>query len=325
MSMKYVKQKGLLVRFPSMVSYPVRQNAIMTPPVNDEEREIFMAVSVGVMRDGDAWNSCMLEDGQVLESFAFESTASALAYVERVCVDYPELSLAIALESETPFLALSAISDQQLESLSLGTYDALDAQQAREFLIALRNINLHSFLMPSIKYLPGVPVYRKLLRATLGTSNDVCAVAALLYRLREKEATWPEMHFLCVGVGDQRRSIQVVEEGQIVNGIAATMQLVPQKELQSLFEQALWEGLMQDMAGLMAIHHIEDIVVLGEYQDALSEHFADKYQVYMFPTGEADMPGREAALGAAIIAEGLYLSGLASEVVERLHIREAIA
>ena len=281
-----------------------------------------MAVSVGVMRDGDAWNACMLEDGHVLESLAFESAASALAYVERVCVDYPELSLAISLESETPFLALSAISDQHLESISISADDALDA---RELLIAIRNINLHSFLMPSIKYLPGVPVYRKLLRATLGTSNDVCAVAALLYRLREREATWPEMHFLCVRVGDQRRSVQVVEEGQIVNGIATTTQLVAQEELQSLYEQALWEGLTQDMAGLMAIHHIEDIVVVGKYQDALSEHFADKYQIYLFPAGEADMVGREAALGAAIIAEGLYLPGLASEVVERLHIREAIA
>ena len=325
MSMKYVKQKGLLVRFSPLVFYPDGQNAIMTPPVNDEEREICMAVSVGVMRDGDAWNACMLEDGHVLESIAFESAASALAYVERVCADYPELSLAISLESETPFLALSAMSDQQLESISISTDDTLDAQQARELLIAMRNINLHSFLMPSIKYLPGVPVYRKLLRATLGTSNDVCAVAALLYRLREKEATWPEMHFLCVRVGDQRRSIQVVEEGQIVNGIAASTQLVVQEELQAFYEQALWEGLTQDMAGLMAVHHIEDIVVLGKYQDALSEHFADKYQVYLFPANEADMVGREAALGAAIIAEGLYLPGLASEVVERLHIREAIA
>src|ERR1700694_3478657 len=148
-----------------MVFYPVGRNAIMRPPVKDEEREILMAVSVGVMRDGDAWNSCMLEDGHVLESFAFENTASALAYVERVCVDYPELSLAISLESETPFLALSALSDQQLESISLGTNDALNAQQARDLLIAIRNVNLHSFLMPSIKYLPGVPVYRKLLSA----------------------------------------------------------------------------------------------------------------------------------------------------------------
>ena len=110
-----------------------------------------------------------------------------------------------------------------------------------------------------------------------------------------------------------------------MNGIAATTQLVVQEELQSLYERAVWEGLTQDMAGLMAIHHIEDIVVLGKYQDALSEYFADKYQVYLFPPNEADMVGREAALGAAIIAEGLYLPGLASEVVERLHIREAIA
>lgn len=282
-----------------------------------------MALSIGMVRERHAWNTCMVEHGHVLESHAFDDSPSALAYLERICVHYPELTLAISLAGESPFLALSAMADQQLESLSISINNGLDAQEASQSLIAIRNINLHSYLMPSIQYLPGVPEYRKLLRTTLGTSNDVCAVAALLYRLREREATWPEMQFLCVQMGDQRKSIQVVEEGQIVNGIAATTQVAAQEEMQPLYEQALWEGLTQDMAGLMAVHHIEDIVVMGDYQDTLSEYFADKYQVYLFPAGEADMVGREAALGAAIIAEGLYLPGIASEVVEQLQIREA--
>lgn len=284
-----------------------------------------MALSIGMIREVHAWKTCMLEDGQVVESCAFDDTASALAYVARICVDYPELTLALSSEGEAPFLALSDIADQQLESLSNPLIMGLDAQEASQLLIAIRNINLHSYLTPSVKYLPGVPGYRRLLRASLGTSNDVCAVAALLYRLREREATWPEMQFLCVRVGSQRKSIQVVEEGQIVNGIATTTQLAEQDEMQSLYEQALWEGLTQDIGGLMAIHHIEDMVVMGDYQDRLSEHFADNYQVYLFPAGEADIPGHEAALGAAIIAEGLYLPGIASEEVEQLHIREAIA
>src|SRR5437588_641140 len=206
-----------------------------------------MALSIGMMRGRDAWKSCMIERGQVVESCVFADTASALAYVEGICVHYPELTLTISPGSETPFRALSALDEQQLETFTLGPPNGLDAQEARQFLIAIRNINLHSFLMPSIKFLPTVPVYRKLLPSTLGTSNDVCAVAALLYRLREREATWPEMQFLCVQMGDRWTSIRVVDEGQIVNGMACAAPFTEQEEVQSLYEQALWEKLTQDM------------------------------------------------------------------------------
>jgi len=74
---------------------------------------------------------------------------------------------------------------------------------------------------------------------------------------------------------------------------------------------------------LMAVHHIEDIVALGDFQEAFIDHFAENYQVYLFPSTEADTPGFECALGAAVLAEGLFLNGKAREIVERLSICEA--
>ncbi len=223
-------------------------------------------------------------------------------------------------------------------------------------LIAIGNMNLNSYNAPSVKYLPTVSLHRKLMRPHLGASNSLCATAALLYGLRKREAAWPEMRFLCVKVDQDTKSILVVEDGRIVNGISdmpggmgALMNGVPgyvnksfpneedgrefkaqelehrgeAKNVVHASEQAFWEGLTQELAGLIAIHHLEDVVVTGENKAALIERFADSYQVYLFPYSELDVEGYESALGAAVIAEGLYSPGLTSEVVERLQVREA--
>lgn len=285
---------------------------------------IEMALSIGVVRNGNTWKTCMLEQGQLIEQCAFESAETALAYLEHTCARYPELTLAISLACETPFQPLSKLPFPQWESTLTFPLKDWTVQEAKEFLIAIKDINLHSYLVPSPRSLPGIPSYRKLLRTNLGTTNDVCAVAALLYGLREKEAAWPEMQFLLVQINRHSRSVQVLENGCIVNSIATVFETIPAGEQMSIeYELALWEELTRDIAGLMAIHHIEDIVVLGDYQEAFVDHFAEIYQVYLFPSGKADMPGYELALGAAILADGLCLSGRSGEIVEHLQVREA--
>ncbi|GAC1566685.1 MAG: hypothetical protein NVS3B14_10350 [Ktedonobacteraceae bacterium] len=283
-----------------------------------------MALSIGVIRHGSAWKTCMVEQGRVVEQCAFEDASRALTYLKQTCAQYPELTLALSLECETPFLPISSSTFQQWEALLNFPSHDWTVQDESAYLIAIKDINLHSYLVPSPRYLPGIASYRKLQRADLGSSNDVCAVAALLYRLKEREAVWPEMKFLCVQVNRRLKSIQVLEDGYIINSMSSEMVLSPHDEQMSgEYEQALWEGLTRDIGGLMAVHHIEDIVVLGDYQDAFIDHFAESYQVYLFPSSDAVMPGFESAHGAAILAEGLYLPGLAAEIVERLQILEA--
>ena len=285
-----------------------------------------MALSIGVVRHGNAWKTCMVEQGQFVEQHAFEDAAKTLAYLEHTCARYPELTLAISLACETPFLALSDATVRQWESLLTFPFNDWTISEASEFLIAIKRVNLHSYLVPSMRYLPAIPLHRKIARPLPGSSNDVCVVAALLSRLREREATWPEMQLFCVQVNRQFQSIQALEDGCIVNSVAK--EIVSHADdalMQEAYERALWEGLTQDIAGLMAVHHVEDVVVLGDYQDAFIDHFAESHSVYLFPSGEADVPGFESALGAAVLAEGLFLPGKAGEIVERLSIREAYA
>jgi predicted butyrate kinase (DUF1464 family) len=319
--------------------------------------EIAMALSVGIDFDENNWKICMLEHGEVLELRSFVSSSAALAYVEHYCVLYPELTIVAATAGfESPFTPLHTLGILPSAEIDADSEAEQQAFGAKDFLIAVGNMNLNSYNAPSVKYLPTVSLHRKLMRPHLGASNSLCATAALLYGLRKREAVWPEMRFLCVKVDQDTKSVLVVEDGRIVNGISdmpggmgALMNGVPgygnesfpneedgrefkaqelehrgeAKNVVHASEQAFWEGLTQELAGLMAIHHLEDVVVTGENKAALIERFADSYQVYLFPYSELDVEGYESALGAAVIAEGLYAPGLTSEVVERLQVREA--
>jgi predicted butyrate kinase (DUF1464 family) len=153
-----------------------------------------------------------------------------------------------------------------------------------------------------------------------------------MYRLSERETAWSAMNFLCVRVGYNSRNIVVVEDGRIVNGMsqgevtdyddaeASKGSRIEDSGTKLASEEAFWEELTRDLAGLMAIHHLEDLIVIGQREDAFVERFAEIYQVYYFPHGEPGTDEYEIAIGAAIIAEGLRNSGLAGEVVDRLQI-----
>lgn len=313
-----------------------------------------MTLSIGIAFDKDNWKSCIMENGQTVELCSFDDSAAVLAYVERSCAYYPELTIVVSLGFESPFTPLHTITSLPMDKLHV-EHSVIGIDN---FLVALRAIDLNSYCVPSVKYLPGVPIHRKLIRPDLGASNSLCTVAALLYGLRKREAIWAEIRLLCVEVGQRMKSVLVVEDGRIVNGIGAILggtdlrsraqmndvanyanmpipedyvatkrelleHTVGQGNSHQVFDRAYWEGMAQELAGLIAIHHFEDIVVIGEYKEAFVERFADSYQVYLSPYHGLDEESYESALGAAIIAEGLYRPGLAAEVVERLQIREA--
>ena len=294
-----------------------------------------MAISIGIDSTTQNWKTCLMENGAILELCSFADAAALLAYVEHICALYPEPTVAV------PY------SDRSL-------IEALHN--------ALKSINLNSYCLPQIKELPTIPAYRKLNRLQMGAAGQLCTVAMLIYRLFERETAWSEMNFLLLEVQQDSVSIQVVEDGQIVNGLsgmADVSEIRLHLRLDGNFsysfgsdhrestyrsdwlnpvdaskhelvngharKYAFWEGLAQELAGLMAIHHCEDIVVLGQRKEAVIEWFDDIYQLYHFPYKDSDRPGFEAATGAAIVAEGLAHNGLAAEVVERLQIRGAIS
>jgi predicted butyrate kinase (DUF1464 family) len=288
---------------------------------DSESGRTAMSVSLGVSYSMGNWKTCLVENGQVLEFYSFVDHVAVRAYLEHTCTLYPEPTIVVSTDLETPFTSLVDISWTRVEDMILQRYTLEQKDRLLELLIAIGYSNINSYFAPSVRYLPTMPQYRLLMRESPGTSNHVCAVASLLSQLRIQEATWSEMNFLCLEVNANLRSILVVEDGQIVNGMSSMTR--SEEQFQEAYEQAFWEGLTQDLAGLMAIHHLEDIVVSGQRREAFIERFADSYQVYHFPYIQPDVEGFEAATGAAAIAEGLFGHSIFAEIVERLQIRKS--
>lgn len=280
-----------------------------------------MSVSLGLSCNMGNWKTCLMENGQALEFFSFVDHVALRAYLEQTCTLYPEPTIVLSTDLETPFTSLIKISRTCLEDMILQRYTSEQKDPLLKLLIATGHSSINSYFAPSVRYLPTIPPYRLLMRESLGTSNHVCAVVSLLSQLRARESEWSEMNFLFLEVNANFRSILVVEDGQIINGMSSMTR--SQEQFLEACEQAFWEGLTQELAGLMAIHHLDDIVIAGQRKDAFNERFADNYQVYLFPYSQPDLEGFEAASGAAAIAEGLSSHTPSAEIVERLHIREA--
>ncbi|HEY0756553.1 MAG TPA: DUF1464 family protein [Ktedonobacteraceae bacterium] len=303
-----------------------------------------MAVSLGLDYMPGQWRICRTERGQPEEYVLFESADEVLAGLRQFCMQYPEPTVVVSLDAITPFASLASLSDERLERLALLYHPTRTCQEATAALRLVRGLSLHSSCAPSVEYLPTVSPHRLLLRPALGSAREVCAVVALLHHMREQGATWEEMNFFCVNANEQGTSVLVIVNGQIVNGIktlqgstlsAASERLaslegareVAAEErhaaLQPLLLEAFWEGLTQELAGLLAIHHLEDIVVFGKQSEQLIERLADTYQIYLFPQVDPKGSGYEAALGAALLGEGLEQAGSSANVIEHLRIRQA--
>ncbi len=288
-----------------------------------------MALSIGVDCSRGQWRISLRENGLTLQLSSFIDGTSALAYLERTCALYPEPTIVLSTDLSMPLTRLSKLTEQQLNEL---TAHLIQQQVEQHFLYAIKIMSLDSYCLPAIKYLASVPIHRKLGYLNLGAPGDLSVVTTLLYRIREREAAWSEMSFFSLEIGYRSRRIVVVEEGRIVNGIVgvATGDLTHLPDGAEYFsdetargdaaDRAFWESLTRELAGLMAVHHLEDIIVMGPRKAAFIERFSDTYQVYYYPQGEPDSEGYEAAIGAGIIAEGLRYPGLAAEVVERLQI-----
>lgn len=302
-----------------------------------------MTVSIGIDYVPGQWRVCRVEQGQLAEFHLFESATAMLAVVRQLCVQYPEPTIVLALDGVTPFAPLSTLSDEQLEQLVQRYHPAPAFSEANMALQAVRALNLRSYCAPSVASLPTVPLHRCLLRPALGSARAVCAVIALLHYMREQQATWEEMNFFCVDAGANGTSVLVIVNGQVVNGIdplqGSALPVIYRSlaelegaqglagdqpdERADILDAAFWEGLKQELAGLLALHHSEDMVVLGAQSARLVERLADTYQVYLFPHTHTEREGYEAALGAALLGEGLEQEGTSSVIVNHLQLRQA--
>ena len=299
-----------------------------------------MVLSVNLYHKSYNWETCLLENRRVREYFVWEKMGEFLAYVTQITTHHPSLLLALVTDLETRLCSLTDLVEQRREQNRQEKDSFL-----HDFLHALGLLDSKCVHLPAIKYAPGVPQYRRLFCSTLGSPRTLCVLATLLYRMRQQDADWLEMTFFYLELHLMSYTLVVVKEGLVVDG--ASFDFAPQLELASevsasqeqttqLLELAFWERLTRDLSGLVAIHHIEDIVLLasgeevkdGENsitsdnpmrrQEGAIERLGDTYKFYLFPQDQNEQAGHETAFGACLLAEGLLYSSHGVELAQRL-------
>jgi len=171
-----------------------------------------MTMSIGIDYKAGIWKTCFTENGQTIELCTFADSGAILSYIERICAFYPEPIIALSSTLETTLCSLQSLEQEDL-------FTTPGVADLHTFLTTIGSFNARNFHLPALKNLKSVPRYRKRKRKDMGNADKLCSVATLLYRMRQQEAAWTEMRFLYLEVGEDDRSIVVIKDGRIVDGM----------------------------------------------------------------------------------------------------------
>lgn len=280
-----------------------------------------MTVHIGIDSSTLPWKICVAEHDTIKECFEFEDLSDLYIYLERLYRQYPAISIVLAIQPEMALMPLDDWYENQQEQAYFDT----TTQTVHDFLIVLKELSPTGYLLPAIRYLPTIPAHRRLLRESLGSAQMLCITMTLLYHMRQQGAAWSELTFGCLELADMSYRLIVIHEGKIIDGTARWQPFRAADMLdvsEDLLEQAMLEQLSRELAGLMAIHHCENVVLLdhtrGGRKEGIIEYFAELYQIFLFPSTGTELAGFEVAQGAALLAAGLNQPGLAGEIVQHL-------
>jgi predicted butyrate kinase (DUF1464 family) len=260
-----------------------------------------------------------------------------------------------------PVRRLQDLEPDDLFEVTLRRHDPVDAGLGA-FLSRVAASRPDAFLIPAVKQLPTVPRHRKVNRVDMGTSDKLCAAALAVWLLAGGDGgRFGTVDSLCLEIGTGFKAWVVVAGGQVVDGIGGTAGTLGPRargaldgefaylhppsrkaeiygggaaDLDAAFpgrlgERALWEGVEREAAMLTRFYGIDRIVAAGRRREEAIARLGDAgYRVEALPDGP-DLPagdrgvaGLEAALGAAILADGLG-GGRAAELVGHLGLTQA--
>jgi hypothetical protein len=280
-------------------------------------------VSIGIDYSGTEWKLCLLEDGRTTDCQRFIDEKDAVNWLFHICALYSDLTLGFSSYLDCALNPLFALSGHELQSLFPSSNQHSLDHSLLDFLSSLSSFSHNSYSLPSLNYLPTIPPHRLLFHPSMGSPTILCSIATLLYRMRQSQAAWTEMRFLCLEIGPWTSTISVVQDGLVIDGLAPAL---PKALDPAVHKQSFWEGLTYDLAGLMAVHHFEDIVISHQSgsseaalcKDEVIQRLGDLYQFYLYPQDEPRVAGFESAIGAALLVSGFSQSGPTAELASRL-------
>lgn len=304
--------------------------------------------SLGVDYGTGAWKTALLVEGRLPALQSFPSADQVRALLQEVEVRHPGLPIVLPSGFGIPLKRVQALDERDLFEMAL-RQDAPTQCGLSGFLETLKRSRLNAYCIPAVKLLPTVPIHRKLNRVDMGTSDKLCTVAYFVSLLTERGALLQNVDFLTLEVGAAFRAIITVRGGKIVDGLGGTAGgMGPQcrgrmdgelaylyewntkasvyhggaQDIEARFggygEAAFWEELERDLLMLLHFHGLTRIFVAGRRTPEVMRQLGRRFQLEE-PT-RADL-GYEAAIGAAILADGIA-GGRHAEILAHLGLRE---
>jgi predicted butyrate kinase (DUF1464 family) len=304
--------------------------------------------SLGVDYGTGSWKIALLVEGRPPALRHLTSSDETLNDLAEIDGRHPGLPIVLPSGFGIPLKRVQDLNDRDLFEIALRR-EAPAQRGLSHFLLALRLSHLNAFCIPAVKLLPSVPIHRKVNRVDMGTSDKLCAAAFFVSRLHGEDAPLQQLDFVTLEVGQAFRAILAVRGGKIVDGLGGTAGgMGPQcrgsidGELAYLYDwntkdlvyhggagdiearfggygnTAFWEGLEKDLLMFLSFHQLKPILVAGRRRQDVKNRLGHRFRIEV---AADDDEGFEAAIGAAILADGIA-GGRNASLVAHLGLRD---
>lgn len=94
----------------------------------------------------------------------------------------------------------------------------------KKVLKKLRDSDLNIYIIPSVKHLPSVPLYRKVNKIDMGTADKVCVAALAIYdQAKHYSTNYESTSFILAELGFSFNAYLAVEKGRIIDGVGGSL------------------------------------------------------------------------------------------------------
>jgi predicted butyrate kinase (DUF1464 family) len=305
-------------------------------------------VSLGIDYGTGSWKVALVEGPRVLTLERFQDPADLYAMLEETVRQHPDLPMVLPSGFGIPLKRVQEVDDRDLFEMTLRRGDPSE-KGLGQFLQRLRGTDFHAYCIPSVKLLRSVPVPRKVNRIDMGTADKLCAVAYLIQHQVDAGRSLETQDFLCLEVGEAFKALVVVQGGRVVDGLGGTAGHIGPRargaidgelaclhpfskakvysggafDIEARFGQygheAFWEGIEKEILLFLHFYGLRRILLAGRRKSAVMQRLGTRYAMEI-PVEEGE--GFEAALGAAILADGIA-GGRFQRLVDHLSLRNA--
>lgn len=303
--------------------------------------------SLGIDYGTASWKLALIEGPRVLALKQFEDWSQLEPALKEMGSHHSGLPMVLPSGFGIPVTRIQEVDDRDLFEMTLRRGDPTE-KGLGQFLQTLRASDFHAYCIPAVKLLPSVPIHRKVNRIDMGTADKLCAVAYLLHRQLALGESLEAQHFLSLEVGETFKALIIVQGGRIVDGLGGTAGHIGPRargavdgELAYLYSfdkakvysggafdtetrfgqyghDAFWEGLEKEIVLYLNYYGLPRILVTGRRKEAVIRRLGTRYPMEL-PLEEGE--GFEAALGAAILADGIA-GGQLRAVADHLGLRD---